>query len=219
MAKIRAVVLDVDGTVVTCPYDFAAMRAAVARIAAAHGVDVAQLGARGVLEQIEAVSARVGEGRSRFRAEAEQAVEEIEVAAAERARFLPGAAEALGALRGRGVAVALITRNCRAVTAAVLGGWADYDVLLTRNDVPAVKPDPDHVRRALAHVDGAPQTAAMVGDHAFDMQAGRAAGMRVCVGVRTGNSRDESLLAAGAHAVIESLADFPGWLTAYEEAG
>jgi phosphoglycolate phosphatase len=219
MRKIRSVVLDVDGTVVTCPYDFAAMRAAVARIAAAHGVEVAELGARGVLEQIEAVGARVGEGESRFREEAERAVAEIEVSAAEQAQFLPGAAEALRGLRAQGVAVALITRNCRAVTAAVLGEWRDYDVLLTRNDVPAVKPDPDHVRRALGLIDGAPQTAAMVGDHAFDMQAGRAARMRVCVGVRTGNSRDESLLSAGAHAVIESVAQLPEWLAGYEEAG
>ncbi len=217
MTRLKAVVLDVDGTIVTCPYDFAAMRAAVARLAADYGLAPAALPHRGVLEQIEAAAAHLGNEAARFRAEAEAAVEALEVSAAHEATVLPGAAEALHALQARGLAVALLTRNCRRVAEAVLHRVEGYDLLLTRNDVPAVKPDPDHVRRALAHLGQEAARAAMVGDHAFDMQAGRAAQVQVCVGVRTGKSREEGLIAAGADAVLDGLADFPGWLSRYEE--
>ena len=188
------------------------MRAAVADVAARWGMDAAALGIRGIIEQIAALAEQLGDRGSAFRAEAEQAVVAIEVAAARQARLLPGAAAALQALRARGLAVALITRNCRAAAGIVLKGLADYDLLLTRDDVPRAKPDPDHVRRSLDAVGASAGRAAVVGDHAFDMQAGRAAGARLCLGVRTGSSSDESLLEAGAHAVIDSVAGLPAWL-------
>jgi phosphoglycolate phosphatase len=206
------VILDVDGTVATCPYDFDAMRAAVADVAARWGMDAEALGIRGIIEQIAALADQLGDRGSAFRAEAEQAVVAIEAAAARHARLLPGAAAALHALRARGVSVALITRNCRAAADIVLEGLVDYDHLLTRDDVPRAKPDPDHVRRSLEAVGASADRAAVVGDHAFDMQAGRAAGARLCLGVRTGSGSDESLIEAGADAVIDSIADLPAWL-------
>ncbi len=214
---ITAAVLDVDGTVATCPYDFDAMRAAVAGVAARWGVDVAALGVRGVIEQIDRVAQILGEQGPSFRQEAETAVAAIEVAAARGARILPGAAEALTELRASGVAVALITRNCRPASDIVLRGLQDYAILLTRDDVPNAKPHPDHVIRALAAVGRSPEQTVVVGDHGFDMQAGRAAGVRLCIGVRSGNSPDDSLTAAGADAVIDSIADLPQWLRDHGE--
>lgn len=225
---VDVVILDVDGTVATCPIDFRAMREAVAVIASRRGFDLDQLRARGVIEQIEQ-AAGLHESGQEFREEATQAVVAIELEAAREANLLPGAAEALSQLRKRGLAVALITRNCRAASEIVLrelraaGGGkagigrpalqtAHYDLLLTRDDVPRPKPDPDHVHRCLAVLGRRPANAAMVGDHDFDMQAGRAAGVQVCIGVRTGSSADSSLLKAGADVVLDSLADLPDWL-------
>jgi len=209
---VNAAVLDVDGTVATCPYDFEAMRAAIAEIAARWRLEARQLGLRGVIEQINHISHALGSDGPAFRREAEAAVTAIEVAAARNAAILPGAAQALAELRASGVAVALITRNCRPASDTVLRGFEDYAILLTRDDVPSAKPDPDHVLRALAAVRGRPETAAVVGDHAYDMEAGRAAGVRLCIGVRTGASSDQSLIEAGAEAVIDSIAELPRWL-------
>lgn len=210
--RISAVVLDVDGTVASCPIDFGAMRAEVARIAATWGFDLSKLGARGVIEQIELAAAALHECGEGFRREAEQAVRAIETEAAAGARPLPGAAEALAQLRQQGLAIALITRNCRAAAELVLREVSAYDVLLTRDDVPRPKPDPDHVHRSLAAVGCRAEHAAMVGDHAYDMRAGKAAGTCLCVGVRTGNSSDQSLREAGADVVIDSIADLPACL-------
>jgi phosphoglycolate phosphatase len=208
---VDVVILDVDGTVATCPIDFRAMREAVAVIANRRGFDLGQLRARGVIEQIEQ-AAGLHENGQEFREEATQAVVAIELEAAREANLLPGAAQALSQLRKRGLAVALITRNCRAASEIVLRELREYDLLLTRDDVPRPKPDPDHVHRCLAVLGRRPANAAMVGDHDFDMQAGRAAGVQVCIGVRTGSSADSSLLKAGADVVLDSLADLPDWL-------
>jgi phosphoglycolate phosphatase len=209
---IDAAVFDVDGTVVTCPYDFDAMRAAVADIAARWEIEAPSLGPRGVIEQIAHIADQLADDGLAFREQAEAAVTAIEVAAARGATLLPGAAEALADLRAGGVAIALITRNSRAAADIVLAALDGFDVLLTRNDVPLAKPDPDHVLRALAALKRLPGTAVVVGDHDFDMQAGRAADVHACIGVRTGTSSDDRLRAAGADAILDTIADLPAWL-------
>jgi len=215
---ITAAVLDVDGTVATCPYDFDAMRAVVARIAARHDIDTASLGVRGVIEQIALVADRLGEGGQTFREEADAAVRAIEVSAARGASLLPGAPEALAALQHSGLALALITRNCRQAAEIVLRDCDGcYAVLLTRDDVPLAKPHPDHVFRAIAALGRVPEHTVVVGDHDYDMQAGRAAGVRLSVAVRTGNRSDDHLRAAGADHIIDALADLPDWLRARGE--
>lgn len=215
--SICAAVLDVDGTVATCPYDFDAMRAAVAEIAARWKLDTRSFGVPGVIEQIDRAAQVLGREAPAFRAEAEAAVADIETAAARKAELLPGAAEALAELKGSGVVLGLITRNCREAAEIVLQGVEGYDVLLSRDDVPAAKPDPDHVLRTLAELRRDPLETVVVGDHDYDMRAGRAAGVRICVGVRTGNRSDELLREAGADAVINSVAELPGWLRARGE--
>jgi phosphoglycolate phosphatase len=216
--SIEAVVLDVDGTVATCPYDFDAMRASVSDIAARRGLDAEALDVRGVIEQIDALAGLLGDAGEDFRQEAYCAVVLLEVSGARSARLLPGATDALQTLRQRGAAVALITRNCRAAADIVLRQLPHYDLLLTRDDVPRAKPDPDHVLRSLTALGASPHRAAVVGDHPYDMQAGRAAGARLCIGVRTGGSSDRSLLDAGAGAVIGAVSDLPSWLQNHEES-
>lgn len=213
-------ILDVDGTVATCPYDFEAMRQAVTRAAARWGVNADELPERGIIERIALVAERLGGRAAGFREEAEAAVCELEVAAAQGAGLLPGAAEALAALRRQGLKIGLITRNCRAAAARALSGLREYDLLLTREDVPLAKPDPDHVVRCAGALGCQPEHTAVVGDHAFDMQAGRAAGALACIGVRTGPAAggDAALLAAGADVILDSLADLPEWL-AHEFGG
>lgn len=217
MGSIEAVILDVDGTVATCPYDFDGMRAEVRKAAARWGLDVDELGVRGIIEQMEAAARRLGENGRRFRDEAEGAVREMEIETARTAELLPGAAEALTALRKAGFGIALITRNCRPAAEIVLRDLRAYDLLLTRDDVPNSKPDPDHVNRALEALGQPAKRAAVVGDHGYDMEAGKAAGVSVCIGVRTGSSSDASLLEAGADVVIDSVADLPLCLTMCRE--
>ena len=212
MMPVDVAVLDVDGTLSTCRYDFDAMRAAVARAALRHGIDTSVLGIRGIIEQIHAVADMLGTHGPEFQRDADATVAAMETEEAREATLVPGVTGALAELRRDGIAVALITRNCRPATELVLRGFQEYDILMTRDDVPHAKPDPDHVLRPLAALGRGPETGVLVGDHDFDIQAGRAAGMRLCVGVRTGAGTEESLRQAGADAVLDSIAELPEWL-------
>jgi uncharacterized protein len=53
-----------------------------------------------------------------------------------------------------------------------------------------------------------------VGDHVHDVEGAEAAGI-LCVGVTTGGCPADELVDAGAHVVLDSLAEFPRWLDAH----
>ncbi|MDR1947738.1 MAG: HAD family hydrolase [Desulfovibrio sp.] len=134
-------------------------------------------------------------------AEAEKAalaaVEEVEVAAARRSGLFPFARPVLAALRARGTATAVITRNCPEALHAVFPDLDDYCAcVLTRKHVRNVKPHPEHIERALAHAGCAGRAALMVGDHVMDVEAGKRAGTYTAA-VLTGESDFAGLAAAG----------------------
>jgi pyrophosphatase PpaX len=95
----------------------------------------------------------------------------------------PGAAEAIAALRERGVRVGVVTSKGREMTARTLAcsGLADVlDVLITADDVVNGKPHPEPVLKALADLELAARASEVlfVGDSPHDLIAGRAAGVR-----------------------------------------
>lgn len=207
---IDAAVLDFDGTLANCPYDFPRMRRALYAVAEGHGVPREELDPLLLLEGIErGVEVLGGEtdAARAFRQEAEKVLLELEIEDARRAHLLDGSAAALIALREARIMVAIITRNCRQVVTGVIGdAEMPYDALLTREDVTHVKPHESHLRLALDAINVAPERAVMVGDHAIDMEAGRRLAMRT-IGVLTGGSTDAELRQGGADVVLPSVVD------------
>jgi len=177
----RAVLFDLDGTLLQQRIDFEQMRVEVLHLAACFGVDPEPHRAVPVLEIIERVAAdlearRPGAGQCWARA-AQEVVTTIELAAAESAQVYPGVPEFLLDLRASGFRVGIVTRNCRAaVERALARRPLVYDVLLTRDDVSRVKPDPEHLLAALRRLGVPAAQAIMCGDHPMDVIAGRLAG-------------------------------------------
>ncbi len=129
-------------------------------------------------------------------------------------RPLPGLADCLAALRGGGLRLAIATHRSGRGAEQILQGFGFrryFDAIVALEHITKTKPDPEPVLKALAQVGVDPEAAAMVGDTPDDMRAGRAAGA-LAVGVTTGAHSREALTEAGAHAVIETLADLPGLL-------
>ncbi|MDE2126864.1 MAG: HAD family hydrolase [Armatimonadetes bacterium] len=186
-ATLDAVLFDLDNTLIETHIDFPAMKAEVRVVAKQYSVslpddgDVLGLVAAGA----SAVRAERGIAESvRFESAALRTIEEIERRQCAAPVQLAGASDLLRLLRSLGVGVGVVTRNCRAVADALLAaGDLVPDVLLARNDVPAVKPNPDHLLRALEAISHATRrrvdagNSAMAGDHTMDVRAGRAAGM------------------------------------------
>jgi phosphoglycolate phosphatase-like HAD superfamily hydrolase len=85
------------------------------------------------------------------------------------------------------------------------------DVVVTRSDADASKPDPDVVLAAVKKLDLTPYECVMVGDTIFDAQACQAAGV-VFLGVLSGGTPADELLDAGAIGVWKDIAHLLGEL-------
>lgn len=136
--------------------------------------------------------------------------------AAGRASAIPGAGEAVRSLQAEGRSVVLTTGFARPTADAILGalGWQGLaDAVLTPGEVGRGRPAPDLNLAAVIRTAASSVAAlAVAGDTDADMQAGRAAGAGLVVGVLTGSRTREDLLAAGADEVLDSVADLPALL-------
>ncbi|MBU0705576.1 MAG: HAD-IA family hydrolase [Chloroflexi bacterium] len=190
---VEAVLFDFDGTLVHLNIDFAQMRADVEAVLPKYALSAEGKESLYTLELVEecvqVLIKRDGEKTAAaFRREAEAAILAIEMGAASSAEIHPGVPELLEKLRERGIKIGIVTRNCRAAVEHILGkNTLVYDALLTRDDVEAVKPDPEHLLAALRLLGIEPRHALMVGDHPMDVRAGRAVGAKT-VAVLTGYS-------------------------------
>ncbi|MQA93278.1 MAG: HAD hydrolase-like protein [Streptosporangiales bacterium] len=117
---------------------------------------------------------------------------------------MPGAAASVRTVRERGGRVAVVTAKHAGHAAAML------DHLDLRPDV-LVGWRFGHAKGETLRELGA---SVYIGDHLGDVDAARTAGA-YSIGVATGPYSGAELLAYGADAALESLADFPAWLGGY----
>lgn len=207
-ADIEAVLFDFDGTLAELTIDFGEMRRRVLHLLQERGIEPDRLSSRFVLESITEGAAllreRGGDWRG-FAGAAHAAVRRVELAAAEAGGLFPGAHATLAWLRDTGTRFAIVTRNCRPAVRLLLDrAELHCPVLLTRDDVSHLKPDPRHLTHALEALACPAHRSLMVGDHPVDMQTARRAGVRAA-GVLTGNSTREELEQAGAEVVWPSV--------------
>jgi sugar-phosphatase len=123
-------------------------------------------------------------------------------------RAIPGAAEALGALREERVAV--VTSATRSLAAARLAavGIEPPPVMVTADDVSCGKPDPEGYVTAARRLVVDPAEALVVEDAPPGIEAGRAAGAAV-VAVSSTHARTEL---GAADVIIETLEELPAVL-------
>ena len=178
VSRIRAVVFDFDGTLAETKIDFALMRERVLEVVERWGLGKRITPRRYILEIVDEAAALLPvEDAARFRAEAGEAMVQVELLSTRTAEPFPGVPETLTRLRARGRRVGIITRNCRRGVASVIDRHPlEHEVLLTRDDVERVKPDPEHLHLALAALGVPADAALMVGDHPTDIETGSAAG-------------------------------------------
>jgi phosphoglycolate phosphatase len=139
-----------------------------------------------------------------------------DLAAGDGLRAIAGAEHVIRRLRGTGVKVALTTGFSQPTKDAVLDalGWRDLaDITLSPAEAGRGGPFPDLPLTALLRT-GASSVEGMVvvGDNPSDIISGIAAGAGLVVGVLSGAHDEETLLDAGADAVIASVAELPALL-------
>jgi HAD superfamily hydrolase (TIGR01509 family) len=180
----QAVIFDMDGTLTRQNLDFGVIKQEIG------------LGPEPVLESM----ARMGLAD---RARAEEILERHEAAAAARSELQPCAGYVVNAIRSRGIAAVLMTRNSRkSVEMFQTRHGLTFDLVWTRENGP-MKPSPEPVLLICRELGVRPSAAWMVGDFRFDIICGAAAGARTVLFVEAGQERPD--WAAEADYVIDDL--------------
>ena len=200
--RLRAVVFDFDGVFAESAIDFEAMRQGIAEIAAEYFSQGPGSGSLRALEWMESLGERLAgtnpAGAAEFRQRCFEMIEAMEMEAAARAGLFPFVRPMLRDMARDGIGAAVITRNCARAVATVFPDAQEYcRCLLARDHVERVKPDPDHLLRALEVLGCPPEQCLMVGDHPLDIETGRRAGTRTA-GVAGGRNSEEELRRHGA---------------------
>jgi len=211
-STLRGVLFDFDGTLAP-NLDLPDMRRRVVELTEDYGVPQQVYSELYIVEIITAASAWLAERTEQtavqYHSQAHQLITDFELAAAAHTEPFPGIAEILARLRVQGLRLGVVTRNCRAAVLRVFPDLLDYvDALHARDDTRFLKPDPRHLQHCLREMAVAPRQAAMVGDGALDMHAGRELNM-YCIGVLSGSSDQQRLQQAGAHTVVADCLALP----------
>jgi phosphoglycolate phosphatase len=129
--------------------------------------------------------------------------------------LLPGAADALRALHGRGFRLGVCSNKPVAFTRELVTylGVAPYlNLVLGPEDVERPKPAPDMLRAALPRLGLDAREVLYVGDMVVDIQTARAAGLAVWV-VPTGSEERDALARARPDRLLSGLEELPALLT------
>jgi HAD superfamily hydrolase (TIGR01509 family) len=127
----------------------------------------------------------------------------------ENSRLYPGVSECLADLKTVSRAVATTKMTFMAVKVIQEMGIAGHFDLIHGSDGIPHKPDPAVLLRVLEGLGKEAKRTWVVGDTVYDVQAGKAAGMRTCA-VTYGFGLVHELEQAGPDLLLDNLADLPG---------
>jgi phosphoglycolate phosphatase len=200
--KLKSIVFDFDGTLAELHLDFPAMKRQIRALAQEYFDYPLPVPSFPALEWLETLvgSLQTSDAPAAWELEKRAAalIKDIELDAAYRGSLFPFTRSILQTLRQEGIKIAIITRNCEEAVRIVFPDLDRYcEGFLARDHVLRVKPDPDHLLRALETIAALPETALMVGDHPLDIQTGQRAGI-LTAGVWSGTATEEELVRSGA---------------------
>jgi HAD superfamily hydrolase (TIGR01509 family) len=123
---------------------------------------------------------------------------------------LGGGGDLIHTLDRRGMHVGIATSGAadtaKTYLRRVLDELSIVDSIVTRDDIEATKPAPDLIAVALQRSGVSPESALMIGDTRWDVEAAARCGVRT-IALRSGGRSDAELRRAGAIAVYENVGE------------
>jgi HAD superfamily hydrolase (TIGR01509 family) len=204
---IRLVLFDLDGTLIEFNYNYSLAKKIVIEKLVEMGVDRSILSdskpASVNLEEAISFMRNKGFSESQLKAlrrKVYEAIEPLELEAADKPVVRDGVLELLTWLENTGVNMVVCTNNCRKASDIILeksGLSVFFKHVFTRDDVERIKPFPDIIIKACEVMRTLPERTIHVGDSPIDIIAAREAGA-IPVGVTSSLWSAESLRNAGA---------------------
>ncbi|KLK94552.1 phosphoglycolate phosphatase [Microvirga vignae] len=185
MTQLEAVIFDLDGTLVDSARD---LQNAMNALLAGEGLrsvsleEVKSMIGDGVAKLVERALAATGGDPARLPALVDHFLAIYDTNAANHTEAYPGVLDTLESLRRLGLQLAVVTNKpCSATTEILraLGLRAFFSAVIGGDTLPERKPHPAPILMALDRLGVSPGAALMVGDNYHDVQAARAAGVRV----------------------------------------
>jgi HAD superfamily hydrolase (TIGR01509 family) len=118
-----------------------------------------------------------------------------------------GLHDVLSALRARNLLLGVCSARAKS-TREILGhaeALRYFHAVVDATDVTKHKPHPEGVLKVLELLNTSPENAAMIGDTSADIEAGKAAGCALTIGVTHGLGTRNSLEQAGADHIVNNL--------------
>jgi phosphoglycolate phosphatase len=215
---IKAVIFDLDGTLVAFKLDVNVCRTEVIQRLAEQGFprDLFSMKetAFDMLVKVKKYITAQGiedQNFANLKTTVFSIVERFELAAARTTEMFPGIPETLQALKNMNLKIALCTISGEKATKHILDrfGLAHFfDAVVMREDVPQVKPHPIHLEAVLEALKIEAQEALLVGDSVKDVACASSLNV-LAVGVTTGLSSMDNLTRSGAHYIASSATEIP----------
>jgi phosphoglycolate phosphatase len=185
MSKLRAVVCDLDGTLIDSAPD---LRAAANQVLEAAGrkplglAEIRRMIGDGTQRLVERAFAATGGVPADLQPHFERFLSLYEANPTALTKPYPGVETTLARLREAGLTLAICTNKPARATGAVLAGLGlarHFSVVIGGDSLPMRKPDPRILIETLARLAVGADEAAMVGDNEHDVATARAAKVRM----------------------------------------
>jgi len=185
---LKAVIFDLDGTLIDSKIDFRKMKRRNIRLLEASGVKQGLLTEemlnydieRRAIENLRTKGVSEEEIQRVFQKVA-KVMNEIEIEAIEDAKLLDGVVETLEKLKTLGLKIGIITRSCREYANRILEKF-DLEKLIeavaARDDVLKPKPDSEHPKYLMRLLGVTPSETVLIGDHSMDALCAKNVEMR-----------------------------------------
>ncbi|MEM1607531.1 MAG: HAD-IA family hydrolase [Candidatus Bathyarchaeia archaeon] len=217
MGQVKAVIFDLDDTLIRSRIDYVGAKKSLIRFFIEHGVKPGLLSEdmpNFEIFKVAAESLRENGMAEDLIKEALNGAREIlnlfELKALEGVELMEGALETLSALRGMGLKIGIVTNSCREYTVKIIEMFSlnkYVDVFVTRDDVNNLKPNPEHLLKALESLGVPADEAVFVGDHWIDAVCAERIGVKfILFRGRRWNFREDKVT---KDAVAESLNVLP----------
>lgn len=213
---IKAVIFDLDGTLISFSIDYKTLKAEVRSLLIAEGIPASILSLNDtvfeMLNKMEIYMRNNGkrnEDVEEVYCKALRTIEEHELEAAKTAKLMPGVFEVLKTLNEEELKIGLYTISGEKAVDYILkkfniGNF--FKAVISRGKVSHVKPHPEHLEAVLKTLDVKPSEALVVGDSVLDMKCAKELKV-IAVGIPTGVSTQKELIEAGANYIITSVTD------------
>ena len=217
MRPVKAVVFDLDGTLMDSKIDYEKIGNRIRELLVSRGLPEPLEDRRKVYRVISGGAATLREyglpeaSLEATLAEMETIMNDIELEALDAMELKPYAREVVAELHGAGLGLGVATRSHREYT---LRGLKRYDMLrffhqvVARDDVPYPKPDPRHLLYTIRLLGVDPGDTLFIGDTTTDLQTADTAGVEF-IGYWRDESWAQRLMEGGCSRIVKDLREIP----------